>query len=46
MTAETLFSAIEKLMAEKDALIRHLEEAPPADGTKAVLKMIEEAVKK
>ena len=46
MTAETLFSAIEKLMAEKDTLIRHLEEAPPADGTKAVLKMIEEAVKK
>lgn len=46
MTAETLFSAIEKLMAEKDTLIRNLEEAPPADGTNAVLKMIEEAVKK
>ncbi len=40
MNADTLYDAIENLMAQRDTLIRNLEEAPPADGTNAVLQMI------
>ena len=46
MTADSLFAAIEKLMAEKDQLVENLKNAPPADGTMAVLQMIHEAEKK
>lgn len=45
MTAETLTCAIENLMEQKDTLIRHLEEAPPADGTPKVLGFIREIQK-
>ena len=45
MTADTLYEAIMKLMAEKDTLIRNLEAAPPADGTQTVLKLIREIQK-
>ena len=45
MTPETLTAALEKLMAEKDTLIRNLEEAPPADGTEKILEFIAEIQK-
>ncbi len=45
MTPETLTAALEKLMAEKDTLIRNLEEAPPADGTEKILQFIAEIQK-
>ena len=46
MTADTLYAALETLMAEKDQLVENLKNAPPADGTMAVLQMIHEAEKK
>ncbi len=45
MTADTLYDALQKLVADKDTLIRNLESAPPADGTRAVLRLIEEVQK-
>ena len=46
MTADTLYSAILELQKDKDNLIRNLTQAPPADGTLPVLKLIHEAEKK
>ena len=46
MTADTLFAALEKLMAEKNLLVENLKNAPPADGTMVVLQMIHDAEKK
>ncbi len=46
MNADTLYAALETLMAEKDQLVENLKNAPPADGTMAVLQMIHEAEKK
>ena len=46
MTADTLTEAIRALIADRDALIRSLTAAPPADGTPAVLSLIHEIEKK
>jgi hypothetical protein len=46
MTADTLYDAILTLQKDKDSLIRNLTQAPPADGTMPVLKLIREAEKK
>ena len=46
MTADTLYDAILALQKDKDNLIRNLTQAPPADGTLPVLKLIHEAEKK
>ena len=45
MTADSLYDAILRLMEERDVLVRHLEEAPPADGTEKVLQFIREIQK-
>ena len=42
---DSLQQAIESTWADRDALIRALREAPPADGTAHVLEMIEEIQK-
>ena len=46
MTPESLYTALMRLMEEKDALIANLKAAPPADGTDAVLRLIHEIEKK
>ncbi len=46
MTPETLYDAIQALARDQDNLIRHLTQAPPADGTEAVLRLIHEIEKK
>lgn len=46
MTEETLTQAIFDLIADKDNLIRNLKAAPPANGTMAILKLIEEIQQK
>ena len=45
MNEDSLQQAIESTWADRDALIRALREAPPADGTARVLEMIEEIQK-
>ncbi len=45
MTADTLVSSLEAVWADKDRLISALKAAPPADGTRRVLEMIEEVQK-
>lgn len=40
MTPDSLFNAIQALVADKDQLISALVQAPPADGTQAVLALI------
>ena len=45
MTADTLADALLDLLEHGDDLRRALREAPPADGTQAVLKLIEEIQK-
>ena len=42
MTAETLTAALRKTWAERESLIAAVKAAPPADGTKRVLELIEE----
>ena len=46
MTADSLYDAILELQKDRDHLIRNLTQAPPADGTMPVLKLIHEAEKK
>ena len=46
MTTETLKDAIFHLMESKDALIHALNDAPPADGTDMILRLIEEIQQK
>jgi len=46
MTAATLTEALLKTWADRDALTAAVKAAPPADGTKRVLEMIEEVQKK
>ena len=45
MTAETLSAALLDLLAHGDGLRQALRDAPPADGTQAVLRLIEEIQK-
>ncbi|MBR1583961.1 MAG: undecaprenyldiphospho-muramoylpentapeptide beta-N-acetylglucosaminyltransferase [Clostridia bacterium] len=45
MTADSLTAALHALMQSKDTLIRSLTDAPAADGTEAVLKLIHEIEK-
>ena len=45
MTADSLAQAIRDLMRDRDALVKNLTQAPPADGTMAVLKLIHEIEK-
>ena len=45
MTEETLTEAIWNLIADEDAFRKALHDAPPADGTQAVLAMIHEIQK-
>lgn len=45
MTAETLTAALHKTWAERESLIAAVKAAPPADGTKRVLELIEEVQK-
>ena len=42
MTADTLVAALEAVWTDKDRLVAALKAAPPADGTRRVLEMIEE----
>ena len=46
MTPDTLYDAILALQKDQDTLVRNLTQAPPADGTMAVLKLIHEVEKK
>ncbi|MDO4484273.1 MAG: undecaprenyldiphospho-muramoylpentapeptide beta-N-acetylglucosaminyltransferase [Clostridia bacterium] len=46
MTAETLAKALLETWADREALVAAVRQAPPADGTKRVLEMIEEVQKK
>lgn len=46
MTAATLTEALMQTWADRDALTAAVKAAPPADGTKRVLEMIEEVQKK
>ena len=46
MTTETLKDAIFRLMESKDQLVAALNDAPPADGTAMILKLIEEIQQK
>ena len=45
MTPDALYDALLALEKDRDNLIRHLTDAPPADGTQAVLKLIREIQK-
>lgn len=45
MTADTLVAALEKTWADREALTKAVKAAPPADGTKRVLELIEEVQK-
>ena len=42
MTRETLVQAVRKTWADREKLTEALKNAPPADGTKRVLELIEE----
>ncbi len=42
MTADTLAEALKKTWADRATLAANVKAAPPADGTKRVLEMIEE----
>lgn len=42
LTPDTLCAALEDTWADRERLIRAMHDAPPADGTKRVLEMIEE----
>ena len=42
MTADSLAAALEETWADRDRLTAALRSAPPADGTKRVLELIEE----
>ena len=42
MTRETLIKAVRETWADREQLTEALKNAPPADGTKRVLEMIEE----
>ncbi|MGN0971272.1 MAG: glycosyltransferase, partial [Aristaeellaceae bacterium] len=42
MTADTLVKALEATWADREQLTAALHAAPPADGTRRVLEMIEE----
>ena len=42
MTADSLVEALLATWADRDRLERNLKAAPPADGTRRVLEMIEE----
>ena len=46
MTAETLTEALLQTWADREKLTAAVTAAPPADGTKRVLEMIEEVRKK
>lgn len=46
MTADTLADALEAVWADRDRLTDALKAAPPADGTRRVLEMIEEVQQK
>lgn len=46
MTAETLYDAILQVQADREALVRNLTQAPPADGTLPVLQLIHDVEKK
>lgn len=46
MTEETLTKAIFDLIADQENLKRNLEEAPPANGTQPILRLIEEIQQK
>jgi len=46
MTADTLAAALLELLENGDSLKKALRDAPPADGTQAVLRLIEEIQKK
>ena len=46
MTPETLAQALEDTWADRDTLTAALKNAPPADGTRRVLELIEEVQKK
>ena len=46
MTPQTLYEAIQELRKDQDRLIRNLTQAPPANGTEAVLKLIHQIEKK
>ncbi len=46
LTPATLVTAIKTLMEQRDVMIAALENAPPADGTRAVLRLIEDVQKK
>lgn len=43
MTAETLVAALNQTWSQRETLIAALNAAPPADGTRRVLELIEEA---
>ena len=45
MTPSTLADAIRETWADREKLEKALRDAPPADGTKRVLEMIEEIAK-
>lgn len=45
MNAETLYIALMDLVADQDRLIENLKNAPPADGTQAILNLIHEIQK-
>ena len=46
MTADSLYDAVLELQRDRESLIRALKNAPPADGTDAVLGLIHEIEKK
>ncbi len=46
MTADSLYDAVMDLQRDRENLIRNLKNAPPADGTDAVLGLIHEIEKK
>ena len=46
MTADSLYDAVLELQRDRESLIRNLKNAPPADGTEAVLGLIHEIEKK
>jgi len=46
MTADTLAKALMQTWEDRDKLVDAVKKAPPADGTKRVLEMIEEVQKK
>ena len=45
MTADSLYDALMDLYKDREQLVRNLTQAPPADGTQAVLQLIHEIQK-